>query len=579
MAKAPQPFVEEDANTTPSVGTAADAVGGKDPNAGDVKPPQSQAPKRPGTEMSMVVRKNGWLWQWNGDDWVSWRLVKPADKRKYPRASKVLGGEPADAEYGGDEPADIPDWAVTPAQPADTDAAPATATPTPATPVAAEPGELRGIPGGSKLWNVDGEWWLIYNTPRLGSNEPLLLGYKVRDGEELEAITGSANPDADRTLNNKRGLDRLGVIRAGRANELADLGDHPMDALKDTWREEAAIRPWLNDPEMLGITVEAHLEGRAVTDAEMMGTQWWQSRTPAERQWAQFVAENGGAQSPAVQQAVNDARGDVERRMVAAGLNLPGPAGRRVLNYLTREFVNGRLTEAALQRTIETEANPYRTGATPTAGFAELPDGAERVRFQGRTYIRWNGKDFALAKGMETAKYGAGARRVDEINPAQRPARDIIANRGGAPQGRAAVEGIERVRGLIREWIGPQLMDGWAESDIAQWAQRIAENPNDENVLVAKLRSIRAARYQGYDDELTYEDIARIGRAQVMDVLGTTIDEREPIFQQVLQMNDATQAGQALWDYGFEKGNRRVAAQALRGMYDHMSGGVMPSQV
>jgi hypothetical protein len=132
---------------------------------------------------------------------------------------------------------------------------------------------------------------------------------------------------------------------------------------------------------------------------------------------------------------------------------------------------------------------------------------------------------------------------------------------------------------LVREWLGPQLMDGWKESEIAQWAQRIVENPQARNELVAKLRATRAARYQGYDPELTYEDIARIGRAQVLDTWGQQMDETDPLFQQILQMNDAAQASQLLWSEGLNRGVRKVTYDAMSGLDRGLGGGVVRSVV
>jgi hypothetical protein len=122
-------------------------------------------------------------------------------------------------------------------------------------------------------------------------------------------------------------------------------------------------------------------------------------------------------------------------------------------------------------------------------------------------------------------------------------------------------------------------MSGWSEAEIARWAQKIVENPNAENELVSKLRATRAARYTGYDAELTYEDIARIGRAQVLDTWGQQMDETDPLFQQILQMNDAGQASQLLWEKGLERGVRKVTYDAMSGLERGLGGQVVRSVV
>jgi hypothetical protein len=536
-----------------------------------------QPPKWKGRETGHAVRKDGKVWEWDTRRvrWVALRDVTKRDRNVLPHASQ---GKDAVAPKWADKPATGPD----PNKPA---AEPAGGTGKPSAgggkgePAAGggKANNLRGVPGGGKWWKVGDQYFLVYTAPRLGGGDPIQLAYRVRP-DEVEAISGKKNPKVDRTVKDAKALDRLGIIRGGTSTQLADLGKHPWDAMREDFADEVKVRPWLRDPEMLALTVEAHLEGRAVTEAEMANTQWWQSRTPAERAWAQFVGINGGAKSPAVQQRVTDARNDVERRMIAAGLSLDGDAHERVREHLAREFVTGRLTEDALQTTIDREANPYATGATPTAGFEQLPEGAQAVRHGGRTYLRIDGKDFALAKGLETAKYGANAKKVDSINRAG-VARNMIARRSGTPQGRDSVRGLEEVRGLVREWLGPQLMDGWKESEIAQWAQRIVENPQARNELVAKLRATRAARYQGYDAELTYEDIARIGRAQVLDTWGQQMDETDPLFQQILQMNDAAQASQLLWSEGLNRGVRKVTYDAMSGLDRGLGGGVVRSVV
>lgn len=418
----------------------------------------------------------------------------------------------------------------------------------------------RGVPGGSKLWKVGDTYYLVYNTPRLD----VPMAWKI-PASEVKAITGSKNPTADRTLTRDQ-FNGRGVIVNGNTTQLVDIGKHPWDAFKEDFADELRVRPWLRDPEMLAIATEAYLEGRSVTEAELAGTQWWQSRTPGEREWAQFVAINGGAKSPAVQQRFNENRDIVLQRMVAAGFDVAGGDHEKVVDWFNRQLTTGKMSETQLDAEIEKASNPYARDAYVTAG-RRLPEGSEVVRHKGRFYLRWEGKDYALAKGLEGQMAAAtGFRKVDEINDAGKAARDVIAKQSGTPQGRDSVEGLERVRSLVLSWLGPVVAKGWKESEIAAWAQRLNENEADENMLMDVLRKQREAAYPDFDPNLSYDQIAVTPRALIAQVWGQELpDEESPLFQQLLVMapKDRQAATQLLWKEGLKQGVRQVTYDSL----------------
>lgn len=501
-------------------------------------------PNRPGTEQDQLVRNGGWVWVWDGDEWSPLHKVTASDRENIPAAAEALDAEP---DLTADVTAeDIP---------------------------AEDPDDLQNIPGGARLWKVDGDHFLAYEIPGT-DDDPVWLVYRIRGEGQLSDITadGAVRPD--------RVMDDFGdrnIIRAGESRELQNIAEHPWDGWLARYNEAAGANPMLRDDEVLALFAASWLEtGSAPSTEALEQTEWWQERTDTER----LAIRRYGTGTDTAQFAEDFAsnRAQVESDLIAAGFDFTDANRDRILNHLASQVTWGHLTADEYTRTVERLSNPYAVGADPTAGYDDLPPGAKAVRYKGRTYIRVGGRDWALAHGWETAKYGADAKRVDRVNEAG-AFRDYLASTG-KPQGGDSVEGVERVRQMILRYAGPVALQGWSQSQIAAKAQQIADNPAVEEQLVRELRAAgRAAYGEAYQDGSDYESTAALARGLFTRTLGINPDEADPFFVDLVRVNDAAQMSARLRDKGLREGIGTVrddfAAQAAA----FTNGGVVRSVV
>ena len=170
------------------------------------------------------------------------------------------------------------------------------------------------IPQWDDVWLDDstGTYYLVYFTPNTEPPVPLL--YEVDD---TSFVFPNGIPAVGQRFSGN-GLATSGGIQAGGVAELRDLGEaHPFDAIADEWEEQATIRPWMLDPEVLAVYAEAYLEGRVPTDAELLGTNWYQTHSIAEQEW--MLGQNTDPVGAGA--ALEDQRTRVRRALEAAGIN------------------------------------------------------------------------------------------------------------------------------------------------------------------------------------------------------------------------------------------------------------------
>lgn len=424
-----------------------------------------------------------------------------------------------------------------------------------------------------EVWKVGGDHYVVFTVP--GTDVP--MAWRIGDDEELDRWTLSGDvPATDVTRAQMR--DK-GTIRFGNSRELPnpDELEHPWAIFNQRYKDAVAVKPWLRDPEMLALHAASWLEtGSDPSIEQIQQTEWWQTHTPSERAAMERWAGEG---KDAFKEQFGIIRSQVEQDLTAAGFDFAGGNRDRVLNHLAREVIWGRLTEDEYTDTVEQMANPYAAGALPTAGYDRLPRGAQAVRFDGRTYIRHNGKDYALAHGLETALYGKGAKKVNRVNDVGALHDNMGRVFGGGPTGRDAQGGIEQVRDTVLQWGGPLVAKGFSETELAQWAARIEQNPDSEQELVAELRQSRLSLYPQYDANLTYEAIARPWRGLMQDSWGQVPAEDDAMLQQLIQLNDAGRAQMLLRGEGRKRGVTKVVHESLADLSGALGGGIVRSPV
>ncbi len=223
---------------------------------------------------------------------------------------------------------------------------------------------LRGVPGGGQLWLVTDAngnglaYQLVYEIPGTGR----FMAWTISSPEELEAITGTQSPVADRSIVHED-LYRQGVLQFGISRELANTDEHPFDGWAANFEKEAQIRPWLRDPEMLALAAMATLEGRTPTEAEVATTQWHQSRNETQRKWAGLVASD----PQTARQIQADNRLKVSDMLRKAGISGVGQSAQELM---ADRWTSGDWSDVFIEDQIRRLQNPAFGELDPTLAGA-----------------------------------------------------------------------------------------------------------------------------------------------------------------------------------------------------------------
>ena len=124
--------------------------------------------------------------------------------------------------------------------------------------------------------------------------------------------------------------------------------------------------------------------------------------------------------------------------------------------------------------------------------------------------------------------------------------------------------GEQDVRDTVLRWLGPAF-GGWSDGQVAEWAGRIRNDPDGELALRELLEGQRLSLYPEYENpNLTYEDIAGPWRGFMQQAWGEIPDETNPLFAELLHLNDYKEAGSLLRGEGIKQGIGKVVDD-LRG--------------
>ena len=133
---------------------------------------------------------------------------------------------------------------------------------------------------------------------------------------------------------------------------------------------------------------------------------------------------------------------------------------------------------------------------------------------------------------------------------------DLTSVIGDTPLGTTQSGELE-VRNLVKSWLGPTFGE-WDEGLIQEWAGKFRNDPDAQTMLIEQLKDQKMAMFQGYDRESNYDTIAAPWRNFVSQSWGEAIDEKDPLFTQIINMNNAGEAGALLTREGLERGNDTV---------------------
>lgn len=371
--------------------------------------------------------------------------------------------------------------------------------------------DLHQVPPNLEVWKVGDVFYLV----RLVNDvaPPLPIFWRVKDAEEAQAL-GIGKPD--RTLS-QADFTAVGAINGGMARELANTTEDPVDQIISNYETEVAVKPWLADPEILSIWTMAALEGRAVSDAELQGTEWWRTHTQAERQWLTLNASDPATAAT----MIDDQRARIADLFMQAGV---ANASDRLVNLVADNLTKGTWTDIYATRQIRMLADPHLAGSLDP-------------QLQ------------AYRDGLDTTRL-----REDDV-------RSTVARWLG-PQVTWGDDQVSRWASRLREDpdAGQMLEDTLRRQFQTQW-----------NLMRD------GKRVYGDDPNLTYEDIAAPWRNVWQQTWGRQADETDPLFARIVKTNDLVTAERLLREKGRERGVGRVVNQALSDLQAAFGGAVRRS--
>lgn len=354
--------------------------------------------------------------------------------------------------------------------------------------------ELNGFPGNPEVWRNDatGAFYLVYQVP--DTDPPVPLAWEI-DEENLQAGFGTGQTiTIDRSFANDTAMNATGWLQGGDHKQIVNTGEDPYVAWENTVTKQAAVRPWLQDDEVLSLLMEGLIENREISDAELQQTGWWQSHTAGERDWLLLSL----ADPLTAEQRLASNRLTVLQALEASGVNQPPEA---VVDFIAGRFTTGAWSEAQMRHQMLAISDPA-TGYEVDAELAAVISGA--------------------SSPLDTTQQ----RRED-------------------------------VRNMVQKWLGP-IHGAWSESQIDEWAGKLRTDPDAEETLTGFLRQQRKALLPDYDENLTYDTIAAPWRGFWTQTLGEVADETQPVFLDVLAKNNTAEAGKLLRQHGITTNNQKV---------------------
>jgi len=376
------------------------------------------------------------------------------------------------------------------------------------------------IPTGAEFWNVNDNYYIVYYIP--GTGTPIYYDTSLSD---LENIFGPVEfPGIKESIITPTTAQWNGAIRFGDSLELADPTiytpeQNPWISFVDTVAKEAKIRPWLNDEEMILLLAEATLEGRNVTDAEWQSTNWWRTHTQEERDWlllAQSASTDFSGILPAdAQRKIDDDRLAIENLMVQSGISNPS---EELVNWIAQKYTTGLWSEAYTSDQITILSDPTLEADIDT----DLD-----------TFITSGEIDYDTTRAGES-----------------------------------------QVKRLVKEYLGPVFGANIADTQINKWASMVRNDPDADINIKDTLLNMKKGLFPGYNDELTYEEIAAPWRGFSTNTWGGTLDETSTLFQDVVKSNDVAKATKLLYDAGLKDGgSEKIKNEVLSSMVGQFGGG------
>jgi hypothetical protein len=370
---------------------------------------------------------------------------------------------------------------------------------------------FHGVAGAPQLWynSTDGSSLLVFFVP--GFEPPVPMTWRITDDEDLKALFGGQTVIYDRVYDDAE-LTRIGAIDEGIATEIDLTEGNPWEGWVELWERESKTRPYLLDPEIAALHAASALEGRRPSQAELEGTQWFQTHSGAEQQWLILEASN-----PVGAGQLRDANRRVIRQMLtSAGVYQPND---RITNFIADRWTMGQWTEQMAKDQINAVADPYYDSPLD----------------------------------------------VDLMGIIDDPDDPLIIDRN--------TDREEWVRSTARKWLGP-VYGTLSVDQVRDIAGRLRNDPNYEEQWTSDLKGQRLALFPAYEDpERSYDEVAQPWRGVWFDIMGQEPDEVTSVFQDAVQGNDLYQGRSAIRRHGLDVGNQSVSQSFIRDTFRAFGGG------
>jgi hypothetical protein len=380
--------------------------------------------------------------------------------------------------------------------------------------------EMFGVPGGGEVWKIGNTHYIVYKTPKNG----VPIAYRLRNEEQLDRLFGNELEQRPKTIarsfsNMTQAARSTGVLEVGVREELQAGGENPFGSMVAKYDRLAMVQPWLKDPEVLALYAASRLEGRSLSEQELRSTDWWQSRTAGEREWALLEMSD----PETARQVRRDNSFVIEATLKQLGAR---DVPHDIRAWMNTQWLTGKWSQNFLTEQIRRLADPHRG---PLAGDLER-----------------------ISREFDRSGRGGDGRTINVTR-----------------------EHVDTVRDEVSRWLGPHVAAGWSPDKVREWAGKLRNDPNARLELMDHLRKQRLAKYSGYTDmNTTYEDIDALWRPVYRQMWGQDPNPGDPIFEKILQLNDSAAAEQLLRKEGLKRGNKTVGNSLIGDLHRAVGGSV-----
>lgn len=250
-----------------------------------------------------------------------------------------------------------------------------------------DPLELNGVPNG-EIWEVDGTYYYVDFVVDI--EPPVPMVWEVSSDDDLQAFFG---PDQEIVVSRTMDLDTFnasGALNFGFTDEIPSDTEHAYDVFLRNYEQEAEIRPWLLDPEMLALHQMAIIEGRTITEAEYKTTEWWKTHSQAERDWLALDASDPATAN----QLITD--NEIRVRDLLEGAGIVG-YDDDLVNTLANNFTIGRWSEIYLTDQIEALAVADMSRIDDDLLVYEVERSSEGVESLRSALVTWLGPAYSAS--------------------------------------------------------------------------------------------------------------------------------------------------------------------------------------